>query len=108
MTDFPLTRIEETAIHHRKSAGKVVQHERAVWSKARDAMEGLQLQGADLDAQIEELAKSDGFRRQYATNMLTEILDAAIKGTGANMGNIQLYDPKARRLLIHVQKGFRR
>jgi len=105
MADFPLTRIAENATHHRKSAGKI---ERGVWSKARDTVKGLQLQGSDLDAQIEELAKSDGFRRQYATNMLTEILDAAIEGTGANMGNIQLYDPNARRLLIHVQNGFRR
>src|SRR5215831_14051234 len=105
MADFPLTRIAENATHYRKSAGKI---ERGVWSKARDAMEGLQLQGSELDAQIEELAKSDGFRRQYAANMLTEILNAAMEGTKADMGNIQLYDAKAARLIIRVQHGFRR
>src|SRR5215472_13050220 len=108
MADAPLIRIAENAVRHRKQARKMMQQARAAWSKARNAMEELQLQRPDLDAQLEGLAKSDGFRRQYATNMLLEILDAAIEGTRADMGNIQLYDPKSGRLLIHVQKGFRR
>jgi len=108
MAAAPLIRIAENAVRHRKQARKMMQQARAAWSKARNAMEELQLQRPDLDAQLEGLAKSDGFRRQYATNMLLEILDAAIESTGADMGNIQLYDPKAGRLLIHVQNGFRR
>jgi GAF domain-containing protein len=59
------------------------------------------------NAQIAELAKSDGFRRQFTVNMLTGILEAVMRGTRADMGNIQLYDPKARRLRIYVQRGFR-
>ncbi|HKD51072.1 MAG TPA: GAF domain-containing protein [Candidatus Acidoferrum sp.] len=108
MADFPPVRIAENAILDRKSARKMLQQARAIWSRAHQATEEPQLQGSELDAQIEELAKSDGFRRQYAANMLTEILNAAMEGTKADMGNIQLYDAKAARLIIRVQHGFRR
>ena len=108
MADFPRASTAENAIRRRKSARKMLEQGRQVSPKALDLMEQLQLQGSDLNAQIEELAKSDGFRRQYAENMLTEILNDAIEGTEADMGNIQVYDAKAARLIIRVQHGFRR
>jgi len=86
----------------------MIQQTRAVWSGACDAMEELRLGRSNLDAQIEELAKRDGFRRQYTSNMLSRILYSVMQGTRADMGNIQLYEPTESRLLIYVQHGFDR
>jgi len=86
----------------------MIQRARTAWSKACNAMEELQILRRDLDAQIEEFAKSDNFRRPYLSNTLTRILDAAMEGTHADMGNIQLYDATESRLMIHVQRGFGR
>jgi GAF domain-containing protein len=71
-------------------------------------MEELRLGRSDLDAQIEELAKRDGFRRQYTSNMLSGILHSVMEGTRADLGNIQLYDRTESRLTIYVQHGFGR
>ena len=108
MTDFPPICVAENAIHCRKQARKMIQQTRAVWSGACDAMEELRLGRSDLDAQIEELAKRDGFRRQYMSNMLSGILHSVMQGTRADMGNIQLYEPTESRLVVYVQHGFDR
>ena len=108
MTDFPPICVAENAIHCRKQARKMIQQTRAVWSGACDAMEELRLGRSNLDAQIEELAKRDGFRRQYTSNMLSGLLHSVMQSTRADMGNIQLYEPTESRLVIYVQHGFDR
>lgn len=59
-----------------------------------------------LYAQIEELANRGPFRPQFTATFLSEILDAAIEGTDADMGNIQIYDPQTGSLHIQVHRGF--
>ena len=108
MADYPLIPITQNAIYCRNQARKMIQQTRAVWSEACDAMEELRLLRADLDGQIEELAKNDSFCRQYTSHLLMALLNAAVKSTRADMGNIQLCDPTASRLTIHVQQGFDR
>ena len=106
MANSPIC-ISENASYWRRQARKMIRQTRLAWSKAHDTVEEMQLLCSKLDEQIEELAKNDGFRRQFTANMLTGILAAAMEGTRADMGNIQVYDAKASRLVIYVQRGFR-
>jgi hypothetical protein len=47
------------------------------------------------------------FRRKYRDVMLAQVLEAAMARTRADMGNIQLMDPRLGALTIQVQRGFR-
>lgn len=89
-----------------EQAREMQERARLMWSKARKSLEETQSMRASLYKQIEDLAQRDTFRRQLMTSLLSKILDAAIDGTGAHMGNIQLLDPKTGRLKIHVERGF--
>jgi hypothetical protein len=75
------------------------------WLKARESLEDAQKMRVSLHAQIEELASRGPFRPQF-TATHSEILDAVIEGTDADMGNIQIYDPQTRSLHIRVHRGF--
>lgn len=79
---------------------------RSMWFKAYESVEATKKIRATLRAQIEELARHSPFRRRFKTTLLSGILDAAIEGTGADMGNIQLFDPKTGQLVITVHRGF--
>lgn len=63
---------------------------------------------ASLLAQIEELARRGPFRPKFKATLLSGILDAAIKGSSADMGNIQIYDLMTGNLHIQVHRGFHR
>jgi hypothetical protein len=56
--------------------------------------------------QISEWAGDEDFRQRYRQTMLSKTLEAAIDGTNADMGNIQLFEPNAGGLVIQVQCGF--
>lgn len=79
---------------------------RAMWENANKALAETKAMRDGLHAQIEELAARGAFRRQFTNTLLSGILDAVIEGTRANMGNIQLFDPKTGNLVIHVHRGF--
>jgi len=75
-------------------------------SRAQESIEETLLMRDGIHAQIKELAGRGAFRHKFTTTLLTKILDAAIEGTDADMGNIQLLDSRSGRLRIHVQRGF--
>ena len=106
MAEFAQNCIAENAIFCRACAGKMIRQTQATWTKAYEAIEDVRILRSDLDEQIEELAKDDGFCCQYTSNMLAGILCAAIEGTRADMGNIQIYNPAESRLIISAQQGF--
>lgn len=89
-----------------EQAKTMLESARLMWLKARESVETARKMRADLHAQIEELAKRLPFRHQFKTTLLSGILDAAIEGTGADMGNIQLFEPKTCQLVIYVHRGF--
>ncbi len=61
----------------------------------------------DIQTQVLRLA-SKGFAQRYVMSILTKILDAAMEGTNAGMGNIQLCCGSCEQLQIRVQRGFQR
>ena len=46
------------------------------------------------------------FRRRYQASMLNWMVDSAIRVTGADMANLQLFDPVSKSLRIEAQRGF--
>jgi len=87
-------------------AKSMLERARSMWSQTHQTVEKTKSIRAELHAQIEELAKRGAFRRRFTDNLLSSILDAAVEGTGANMGNIQLFDSRTRQLVIRVHRGF--
>ena len=96
----------EDAQHCLDQAKSMLERARFMWSQAHQTVEKTKSMRAELHAQIEELAKRGAFRRRFTDNLLSSILDAAVEGTGANMGNIQLFDSRTRQLVIRVHRGF--
>jgi len=105
MTGAPIS-FTENASYCRKQAERMAEQTREVWSKARYAVERMWVLCSDLQAQIEELARDDGFRRKYASNMLRWVLDSAIEAVSTDMGNIQVYDAQKASFLIRAHRGF--
>lgn len=89
-----------------QQAGQMIVRARSMWLKARESLEEAALMSATLRTQIDELAKHGPFRRQFTSTLLSGILDAVIEGSGADMGNIQLFNPKTGQLLIRIHRGF--
>jgi GAF domain len=89
-----------------EQAKTMIERGRFMWLKARESLEDAQKMRVSLHAQIEELANRGPFRPQFTATLLSEILDAVIEGTDADMGNIQIYDPQTRSLHIQVPRGF--
>lgn len=89
-----------------EQARQMLERARLMWSNAHETLQVANDLRASLRRQIEDLYKDGSFHRRLATRLLSKILDAAIESTGADMGNIQLFDPKAAQLFIHVQRGF--
>jgi hypothetical protein len=55
----------------------------------------------------ERMAQNDpNFIRRYRQSMLMAVVDAAIRSTGADMVNIQLFDPASAALQIEAHRGF--
>ena len=77
-----------------------------MWQSANKILADTYAMLDGLHTQIKELAARGAFRRQFTDTLLSGILDSVIEGTGADMGNIQLFDPKTRCLLIHIHRGF--
>jgi len=96
----------EDAQYSFEQAKAMLERARFMWSEASQAVEKTQSLRAELRAQIHELAKRGALRRQFTTNLLSGILEATVESTRADMGNIQLLDPKTGRLHIRVQRGF--
>jgi GAF domain-containing protein len=56
---------------------------------------------------LEQMALDNlNFRKRYYQSMLGPVVDAAVRITGADMGNLQLFDPASNSLRIHAQRGF--
>ncbi|MGB2634130.1 MAG: GAF domain-containing protein [Candidatus Acidiferrum sp.] len=79
---------------------------RRIWLKAQLAGRDATHTRQTASAQVEELAHDREFRRRYRDKMLARILHAAITGTRAGMGNIQLFDRPSRLLRLHISEGF--
>lgn len=78
----------------------------SMWFRACESVEATKKKRATLHAQIEELASRSAFSQQFKTTLLAGILEAAIEGTAADMGNIQVFDPKTCQLVIYLHCGF--
>src|SRR5215472_1551947 len=96
----------DDARHCIEQAKTMVERGRFMWLKARESLEDAQKMRVSLHAQIEELANRAPFRPQFTATLLSGILDAVIEGTEADMGNIQIYDPKTGSLHMQVHRGF--
>ena len=107
MADFLSARSIDDARYCIEQAKTMLESARSMWLKAYESVEETKRMRAALHAQIEELAQHSPFRRQFKTDLLSGILDAAIESTGADMGNIQLFDAKKGQLVIYVHRGFR-
>jgi GAF domain-containing protein len=58
---------------------------------------------------LERMTKVDpGSLARYWCSMLTSVVDAAMRITRADMGNIQLFDPASAALRIEAERGFNR
>ena len=79
---------------------------RRMWSDAHETVEETRNICASLLKQIQDMAKQGTFQRHFTTTLLGKILDAAIDGTNADMGNIQLLNHSKGHLSVHVQRGF--
>lgn len=100
-----MSRIED-AQYCLEQARSMHERARSMWYEAQETLEKTKSMRADLQTQIADLSKRGGFRRRFTDRLLSSILDAAIEGTGADMGNIQLFDPRSGQLVIHVHHGF--
>ena len=105
MAAFPTCSIED-AHQCLLQARDMLARTRLMCSRAQESLEETLLMREGIHAQIEDLAMRGPFRREFTTTLLTKILDAAIEGTDADMGNIQLLDSRSGQLRIHVQRGF--
>ena len=78
-----------------------------MWRNARRATLEAHRARVMVRKQIDELSVDRGFRARYQNMMLERILEAAIAGTSADMGNIQLLDGATGQLRIEVHRGFK-
>ena len=78
-----------------------------MWRNARHATLEAHRARVMVRKQIDELSADRGFRARYQNMMLERILDAAIEGVSAGMGNIQLLDGATGQLRIEVHRGFK-
>ena len=106
MADFPLTVTPEDARDSLKLARSMLDRARSMWENASKALAETKAMRDGLHSQIEELATRGVFSPPFTSTLLLGILDAVIEGTRADMGNIQLFDPRTGCLLIHVHRGF--
>jgi hypothetical protein len=60
-----------------------------------------------LSFRVAQFGLEPDFRRKYRDVLLVQVLEAAMARTRADMGNIQIMDPRLGALVIHVQRGFR-
>jgi len=106
MAAFPLSCTLEDARNSLELARTMLKRSRLMWENASKTLSDARAIRDALYTQIEELASRGAFRRQFTTTLLAGILDVVIEGTRADMGNIQLFDPKTGCLFIHVHRGF--
>jgi hypothetical protein len=103
-----LDRADETTGDFFSHVRAVRLRSREMWETARKALEDAQRLRADLAAQIERLARNEGFRHNYSLALLQRILYAAVAETYADFGNLQIFDHQTARLAIVAQQGFDR
>ena len=106
MANSPGSRTFEDARHSLELAKSMLRRAHTMWENACKSLDETQAMRKDLHRQIEEMATRGIFRREFTATLLSGILDAAIEGTAADMGNIQLLDPQTGRLHIHIHRGF--
>jgi GAF domain-containing protein len=81
---------------------------RAMHAAAEGAlMSALQMRRA-LVLQLDALSADPAMRRRYRDTMLEHVLEASIRSSRADFGNIQLRDALSGHLLIHTHRGFQR
>ena len=107
MADFPLSCTLEDARNSLELARTMLKRARVMWENASKVLLDTKALRDRLYTQIEELSSRGAFRRPFTSTLLAGILDVVIEGTRADMGNIQLFDPKTGSLRIHVHRGFR-
>jgi hypothetical protein len=79
----------------------------ALQAEAEEAIKAARRMREYLTPILERMAQNDpNFIRRYHQSMLSAVVDAAIRITGADMGNIQLFDPASAALRIEAQRGF--
>lgn len=77
-------------------------------AEAREASKSARLMRRNLAPVLARMIQEDSdFRNRYRRLMLSTLLDRAVEMTGADMGNIQLFDPKLGALRIAEERGFR-
>lgn len=106
MADFPLSCTLEDARNSLELARTMLKRARVMSENASKVLLDTKALRDRLYTQIEELSSRGAFRRPFTTTLLAGILDVVIEGTRADMGNIQLFDPKTGCLVIHVHRGF--
>ena len=87
---------------------RVTAEAHAMWTKAHSAIERAQQTHENVQAQVEELARQNGFRHMYLDRMLARILGAAMASVESTVGSIQLLDTKTNRFVIHASHGIPR
>lgn len=79
----------------------------ALQAEAEEAIKAARRMREYLTPILERMAQNDpNFIRRYRQSMLSAVVDAGIRITGADMGNIQLFDPASAALRIEAQRGF--
>ena len=106
MADFPLSCTLEDARNSLERARTMLKRARVMSENASKTLIDTKALRDRLYTQIEDLSSRGAFRRPFTSTLLAGILDVVIEGTRADMGNIQLFDPKTGSLQIHVHRGF--
>lgn len=77
-------------------------------AEAREASKSARLMRRNLAPVLARMIQEDSdFRNRYRRLMLSTLLDRAVEMAGADMGNIQLFDPNVGALRIAEERGFR-
>jgi hypothetical protein len=80
---------------------------RAMYAQAREAIQSARRMRESLSSQLQQMSREDpSFYRRFRQSMLLAVVDAAIRVAGADMGNIQLFEPASKVLRIQAQRGF--
>ena len=91
-----------------EDAERMVAQARSMWNNAHESCRTAQTTRDDIREQLEMLAAYDGFRHRFANSMLPKIIEAAVNDSGADMGNIQIFEPRTSQLILCAQYGFER
>ena len=80
---------------------------RAIRARANDSIRVARQMRESLTPLLERMRQDDPhFLRRYLHSMLMTMVDSAIQITGADMANLQLFDPASAALCIEAQRGF--